>query len=175
MNHLNPHLHGNMNNLIPIHFNLDNLCYNLNMNQAAKTESVSSLEVTEKIPLTVPLIVNAFNNGKTQADISRICNVSEQAVSEYRQRHDEEIMVLTDKSDSILALQHKMNTYKASRNLSLCLENATTKKEIIANVAVIDRLTPAFRLLQDKSTSNLAIQDVSKRRQELEKELAGYD
>ena len=81
-----------------------------------------------------------------------MCGISHQAVYEYKNNHEEQINVLLDKSDNILSLQHKLNTYKASKNLSTCLADATTKKDIIPNVAVIDRLTPAFRLLDGKAT-----------------------
>lgn len=110
-----------------------------------------------KIPLSVQLIVNAINNNKSQKWIAEQCNVTYQAVSDYKIRHRDEIDILLDKSDSLQILNHRLNIAKASGQLNKALDFEPTKKDIIPLVAVIDRLTPAYRLLAGQSTSNIDV------------------
>ena len=107
----------------------------------------------DKIPLSVPLIVDSLNAGLKQFEIAEMCNITFQAVSDYKTRHSNEISLLLDKTDKMLATKHKLNTLKATEKLSLALDFEPPKKDIIPLVAVIDRLTPAFRLLQGQATA----------------------
>lgn len=122
--------------------------------------TVSKVETLEKIPLTVPLYVNMVNAGKSQTDISKLCQCSNQNVSQFKYQHLHEIELALDKSDGLQISRHRLNIARASQKLTECIENVDTKKDrnIIPLVAVIDRLTPAMRLLEGKSTENVSIQ-----------------
>ncbi len=64
-------------------------------------ETLNNL-IRKKVKLSVPLIDCYIAKGYTQADISRLCNVSSSAVSDYIRRHYDELAPLVDSRDNCL-------------------------------------------------------------------------
>ncbi len=144
------------------------------------------IQILENLPkirvkLTIPLVASYLSKGYRVTDIAKICNQSHQWVSEYISKHYDELMPLLDNEDVIAAMQAKYISQRARNELENVFDtcNDFTKKDLIPLTAVSDRHTQQYRLLSDKSTSNVSIDtvvrdraDLAKRKAELEERLA---
>ena len=117
--------------------------------------SVDIIDQSIKIPLSVPLLAVHLRNGRTQAEIGRICGVSRQAVHEYISRNNEVLAPLLPKDDDIMALTARQIANKAMSKLNEVLDEAT-KKDLIALNAISGTHIEKYRLLSDQSTENIA-------------------
>ena len=124
----------------------------------------------KKVKLSVPLIACYIAKGYTQADISRLCNVSSSAVSDYIKRHYDELAPLVESSDNFAAIKAKYVADKAQENLLEHLPEAT-KKDLFALNAISGTHTDKYRLLSDKSTQNVSIDAVIADRKEVQARL----
>ena len=90
------------------------------------TPLVEVEDVKPKTKLNVPLINFYLSRGKTQAEISRLCNVSQQAVSYYIDYHRDEIDFLRDNlRDNLLRDGAALIAHKAGRNLASILDKTS--------------------------------------------------
>ncbi len=124
----------------------------------------------KKVKLSVPLIACYIAKGYTQADISRLCNVSSSAVSDYIKRHYDELAPLVDSSDNFAAIKAKYVADKAQEKLLEHLPEAT-KKDLFALNAISGTHTDKYRLLSDKSTQNVSIEAIDTRIEDRDKRL----
>lgn len=139
-----------------------------------------------KVKLTVPLIASYIAKGYTQANIARVCNLSDQAVSDYIKRHYDELAPLVDTTDNILAMRSKHLANKAQGKIEVILEvDSFNKKDLVPLNIVSGTHVDKYRLLSDKSTQNVSaevlhtrIEDRNKYLEELQamrEQLTGED
>jgi predicted transcriptional regulator len=137
-------------------------------------ESLEKLSET-KVKLSVPLIASFITKRYRQSDIARACNVSDQAVSSYIKKHYEELLPLVDTSDSLSAMMSKHIATKAKERIDNILTVDTfNKKDLVALNITAGTQIDKYRLLSDKSTSNVSIDTIDAEINELterEKEL----
>ncbi len=140
-------------------------------------QGLENLETRHKVKLTVPLVASYLARGVKRTKIAEICNVSFQAVYDYCDRHYEELAPLIDTSDSILAIKSKHIAVKAQGQILKHLSKSE-KKDLFALNAISGTHIDKFRLLSNKSTSNVAIDTIhsniterDKRLEELRREL----
>ncbi len=107
----------------------------------------------------MPLVASYLARGVKRTRIAEICNVSFQAVYDYCDRHYEELALLIDTSDGILAIKSKHIAVKAQERLLRHL-NESEKKDLMALNAISGTHIDKFRLLSDKSTQNVSIDTV---------------
>ncbi len=140
------------------------------------------IQILENLPkirvkLTVPLVASYLSKGYRVTDIAKICNQSHQWVSEYISKHYDELMPLLDNEDVIAAMQAKYISQRARNELENDFDtcNDFTKKDLIPLTAVSDRHTQQYRLLSDKSTSNVSVEAVDARVEDRNKRLIEID
>jgi len=137
-------------------------------------ESLEKLSET-KVKLSVPLIASFITKRYRQSDIARACNVSDQAVSSYIKKHYEELLPLVDTSDGLSAMMSKHIATKAKERIDNILTVDTfNKKDLVPLNIVAGTQIDKYRLLSDKSTSNVSIDTIDAEINELterEKEL----
>ena len=137
-------------------------------------ESLEKLSET-KVKLSVPLIASFVTKRYRQSDIARACNVSDQAVSSYIKKHYEELLPLVDTSDGLSAMMSKHIATKAKERIDNILTVDTfNKKDLVALNITAGTQIDKYRLLSDKSTSNVSIDTIDAEINELterEKEL----
>jgi predicted transcriptional regulator len=137
-------------------------------------ESLEKLSET-KVKLSVPLIASFITKRYRQSDIARACNVSDQAVSSYIKKHYEELLPLVDTSDGLSAMMSKHIATKAKERIDNILTVDTfNKKDLVALNITAGTQIDKYRLLSDKSTSNVSIDTIDAEINELterEKEL----
>jgi hypothetical protein len=103
--------------------------------------------------LTVDTVAALIQKGFSQADISRLLNVSESAVSQFIGRHPE-IEALIDNTDQMLAIRFKrhaigyLDSIKASD-----IEKASLLQRVTASGIATDK----YRLLSGQSTENVSM------------------
>jgi len=129
--------------------------------------------VKPKTRLNVPLVNFYLSKGKTQAQISRLCNVSQQAVSYYINYHRDEIDFLRDNlRDNLLRDGAALIAHKAGRNLAGILDKMVGgEKDLIALNAVSGTHIDKYRLLSGQSTANISYQDVCQQEREVGAEI----
>lgn len=120
-----------------------------------------------RIPLSVEHIVLHYSNGRRDAEIARIHGVSKQAVSQFKERHMKELDELIQK-DNFLALKFKSKTFQALDALSQkkLSDASAAQLSVVAGVCV-DKM----RLLQEKSTANIAYADITADTQRLKADM----
>ena len=137
-------------------------------------ESLEKLSET-KVKLSVPLIASFITKRYRQSDIARACNVSDQAVSSYIKKHYAELLPLVDTSDGLSAMMSKHIATKAKERIDNILTVDTfNKKDLVALNITAGTQIDKYRLLSDKSTSNVSIDTIDAEINELterEKEL----
>jgi len=137
-------------------------------------ESLEKLSET-KVKLSVPLIASFITKRYRQSDIARACNVSDQAVSSYIKKHYEELLPLVDTSDGLSAMMSKHIATKAKeRIVNILTVDTFNKKDLVALNITAGTQIDKYRLLSDKSTSNVSIDTIDAEINELterEKEL----
>ncbi len=115
-----------------------------------------------KVKLTVPIIANFILKGLRQADIAKACNVSDQAVSSYIKKHYDEIIPIVDPTDRLMALQAKNTARKALDKIDNIINvEDFTKKDLFPLNVVAGTQIDKYRLLSDKSTANVSIDQVN--------------
>ncbi len=141
----------------------------------------SNLEAlnSAKIKLTIPLVANFINQGYTQSDIARMCNISPQAVNSFIDRNKDNVLPLIDIGDNLIALQSKHIATQAIGKIDkiLALEKFDKRHLVALNVTAGTQIDK-YRLLSGKSTSNVSVDQLvtrkderNTRKQELMKEL----
>ena len=119
-----------------------------------KTESdeeTDELDKPIKVRLSVPLLVKFLRKGMSYSAIGRVLGLSRQAVSDYCNKHSDELAPVMDTDDN-LALILKHNAVRAAQKLSDVLLDDMTKKDMIPLMAVVDRSTNNYRVLSEQST-----------------------
>lgn len=125
------------------------------LNQRDKiVDLLDSLNNTEKIPLTVPAMIYHYKKGRSDSTIARIHCITRSAVSDYKQRHFEELSVLMPDNDGLLAINAKHIAYLAQQQLLRLLPQAT-QKDLMPLNAISGTHIDKYRLLSDKSTTNV--------------------
>ncbi len=109
-----------------------------------------------KVKLSVPLVASYLSRGVRQADIARACNVSPQAINSYIKSHYNELAPLVD-DGNILIMKAKHIASKAQENIIVVLDEVPEKKDLFALNAVSGTHTDKYRLLSDRSTSNISV------------------
>ena len=107
--------------------------------------------------LNVIAIARCLARNYTQTDIARIYKVSKQAVNEYIHNHADELEVLLDSTDNILAQKTKLIAHKAMGNLNTILDFPPEKKDMFALNAVSGTHIDKYRDLSGKSAIEIAI------------------
>ncbi len=114
-----------------------------------------------KVKLTVPIIASFILKGLRQADIAKACNVSDQAVSSYIKTHYDEIIPIVDPTDRLLALQSKDIARKALKKIDSIIDvEEFTKRDLFPLNVVAGTQIDKYRLLSDKSTQNVSIDQI---------------
>ncbi len=123
-------------------------------------QGLENLETKHKVKLTIPLVASYLARGVKRTKIAEICNISNQAVYDYCDRHYEELAPLIDISDSIMAMKSKHIAEKAQKRILIHLDESE-KKDLFALNAISGTHIDKYRLLSNQSTSNVAV-DVAK-------------
>jgi len=123
-----------------------------------------------KVKLSVPLIATFLATQYNPYQISKKCNISHQAVNDYIKRHYDKLVPLIDNQDVLAAMHSKYIAQQAKDKLNDILNTCTTfdKRDLIPLTAVSDRHTNQYRLLSDKSTSNVSVDQLPGRKNERE-------
>jgi predicted DNA-binding protein YlxM (UPF0122 family) len=125
-----------------------------------------------KIKLSVPLISAYLAKGHIPADIARACNVSDQAVSKYIKKHYDELAPLVDTTDKLLAMQSKHLANKAQEKIEDILKvDSFNKKDLVPLNIVSGTHIDKYRLLSDKSTSNVSVEALDARIEDRDKRI----
>ena len=123
-------------------------------------ESLEKLSET-KVKLSVPLIASFITKQYRQVDIAKACNVSDQAISSYIKRHYDQLLPLIDSSDGLSAMMSKHIASKAKVEINNILDIDTfNKKDLVALNIVAGTQIDKYRLLSDRSTSNVSVSAV---------------
>ena len=123
-------------------------------------QPLENLETKHKVKLTVPLVASYLARGVKRTKIAEICNISNAAVYEYCDRHYEDLAPLIDTTDGIMAIKSKYIANKAQERILKHLKQ-TEKRDLFALNAVSGTHVDKYRLLQDKSTVNVNIDQVN--------------
>ena len=118
-----------------------------------------------KIKLSVPLVASYLSKSYKYVDIAKICNVSRSAVSQYANKHSDELLPLIDNTDAYSAIKAKHIADLAQERLIKHLPQATNKQLVALNM-ISGVHTDKYRLLSDKSTSNIAVDQLPGRKDE---------
>ena len=113
-------------------------------------EKLESLPVNPapKTRLTIPIVSAYLNRGYTQADISRACNVSKQAVSQFIQVHHDRLIQLG--SDDILSHKYRLLTHQLLDSVTPeSIEAASLKDRMVTAGIATDK----DRLLSGQATA----------------------
>lgn len=113
--------------------------------------NIDSLDHLLKIPLTELNITRHLKAGRNQSEIARIHKVSKQAVSDYIQRHYENILPM-QYADPELAKMDKLVSIKAKNKIINILDSTLDKKDLIALNAISGTHTDKYRLLSNQPT-----------------------
>ena len=109
-----------------------------------------------------------LSKGYTQSDIARYFGVSRQAVSVFLQKHHPDIIPLPDIEQRLIT-GLKLNAVKICESIDTeDIKKAPLYAKATASAILIDK----FRLLEDKSTQNIAYQDVSAPVKALDEDIA---
>ncbi len=127
-----------------------------------------------KTKLTVPLIASYLSCGYNITSIGKVTGQAHQWVSEFIKKNYDYLLPLIDNQDVYAAMQAKHVAYKAKEKLNDILDTCEdfNKRDLIPLTAVSDRHTQQYRLLSDKSTANVSIDQRNINIKELEAELA---
>jgi len=125
-------------------------------------QELENLETKHKVKLTVPLVASYLARGVKRTKIAEICNISNQAVYDYCDRHYEELAPLIDTTDSIMVMKSKHIAEKAQERILGHLDESE-KKDLFALNAISGTHIDKMRLLSEKSTAiiNMADLDIS--------------
>ena len=119
-------------------------------------QPLENIETKHKVKLTIPLVASYLARGVKRTKIAEICNISNAAVYDYCDRHYEELAPLIDTGDGIMAIKSKHIAEKAQERLLLHLKKSE-KKDLFALNAISGTHIDKYRLLSDKSTANVSI------------------
>ena len=119
-------------------------------------QELENLETKHKVKLTVPLVASYLARGVKRTKIAALCNISNQAVYDYCDRHYEELAPLIDISDSIMAMKSKHIAEKAQKRILIHLDESE-KKDLFALNAISGTHIDKYRLLSGESTENVSV------------------
>ncbi len=130
----------------------------------------------KKIKLSVSIIVNLMDKGLRQVDIARACNVTKQSVNDYIQRHYDEIVPLIGDNDKVIAIKAKQIANKALDKINDIIDvtDDFSKRDIVPLSTTVGINIDKYRLLSDKSTSNVSVDQRNTNISELEAELVQW-
>ncbi len=131
-------------------------------------EALNSL-TKQKVPLSVPLIATYIAKGYTRADISRVCNVSRSAVSQYIDTHFDELGPLVG-DDTMMAMKARYVADKAQDKLIELLPEAT-KKDLFALNAISGTHVDKMKLLKGEPTQVFSVKTAQLNIKELDTQL----
>ncbi|MHC4270097.1 MAG: hypothetical protein ACYSTS_16760 [Planctomycetota bacterium] len=122
-----------------------------------------------RVKLTVPLIASYLSCNYNVTSIAKATGQGHQWVSEFIKKNYDALLPLIDKQDVYAAMQAKHVAHKAKEKLNDIIDtcNDFNKRDLIPLTAVSDRHTQQYRLLSDKSTANVSIDQVHANREEL--------
>lgn len=135
-------------------------------------EALNSL-TRQKVPLSVPLIATYIAKGYTRADISRVCNVSRSAVSQYIDTHFDELGPLVG-DDTMMAMKARYVADKAQDKLIELLPEAT-KKDLFALNAISGTHIDKMKLLQGQATQVVDIRASQATLKDIDNEISVYE
>ena len=107
-------------------------------------QGLENLETKHKVKLTIPLVAGYLARGVNRMKIAKLCNISDQAVYDYCDRHYEELAPLIDTSDSILAIKSKHIAEKAQGRILKHLDKSE-KKDLLHKLMIL--LTSQYYLI----------------------------
>lgn len=135
------------------------------------TDTVDKLDQSLTVSLSVQLLLSYLARGYRQSHIADICGVSRQAVSDYIQRHYDELSPLLN-SDSYLANRCRNLADKAVGKMSVLLDTEElTKRDLISLNAVSGTHIDKYRLLSGQSTQNIDYHDSTAKMSALDQEI----
>ncbi len=116
-----------------------------------------------KIKLTVPLVLSYLLKEYSQQKIGEITGKSQQAISQFVQKHYDILQPLRAKDNLYMAAKSKYIASRAQDVTIDILDNCDdfNKKDLIPVTAVLDRNVTTDRLLSGESTSNVSIDTIN--------------
>lgn len=133
---------------------------------------------TPQNKLSVPVVAYMLSKNYSQSDIAKVFGQSRQSVSQYISRHIDRLDALRD-YDKVFSWQLRDLNIRTVQSID---DHDIKKSPFGSRVLASATLTDKIRLLEDKSTSNIAVRDVashysseinklSKQRQEIMQQL----
>ncbi len=139
------------------------------------TDSLEKIQAVAKLPkvkakLTIPLMASYLSCGYRVTDISRATGHVHQWVSFFIKKNYDALMPLIDDRDVYSAMQAKHVALMAKEKLTDVMSTCKTfdKRDLIPLTAVSDRHMQQYRLLSDKPTANISIDQIRASREENE-------
>ena len=117
--------------------------------------------------LSVPIVATLLAKGQTQADIAKLFDVSQSAVSSFVGRHKAKLSLL-DNFDDVMINNLKSTAMDAQADIAETVQKASFSQRMVGTGIAIDKM----RLLQDKSTANVSVRstldDIDKQIKDME-------
>ncbi len=134
-------------------------------------QQIDDLDIKPQVKLSVPLIATYLTRGLKRSEISRICNVSRQAVTDYCNRHYDQLAPLLDTTNTLRANKAK---YIADIAQDKILEHLpkTTEKSLIALNAISGTHTDKAITLSGGSNINISIKSDRNEIKELDNQIS---
>ncbi len=116
-----------------------------------------------RVKLTVPLIASYLSCNYRVKDIAKATGQGHQWVSEFIKKNYGSLMPLVDNQDVYAAMQAKHVAIKAKDKLNDIIDTCQdfNKRDLIPLTAVSDRHTQQYRLLSDKPTAKVSIDQIT--------------
>jgi predicted DNA-binding protein YlxM (UPF0122 family) len=120
-----------------------------------RQEKYTLLDGMQKRPLTVEIIAACLAKGMRQVDIARLFGVSRQAVHDLIRKRSEELEMLLDSNDSIIAMKAKLIATRAMGNINRLLDQRPRKKDLHALNAISGTHIEKYLLLSGGPTARV--------------------
>ncbi len=126
-----------------------------------------------KIKLTVPIVANLLSKGFNQSQIAKTCNITVQSVNGYIKRNYDRLLPLFDTSDRLLATKAKDIANQAYDKLDDIFKTTDTfdKRDIASLNILAGTQVDKHRLMSDRSTANLSIDQATTNANEAEQQI----
>ena len=105
-----------------------------------------------KIPLTIDAVSNMLLKGYLQADIARLHNVSDQAVSQFIQVNRDKMIAVLDYDDRVSTRLKLLNNDILEGITKKDIDKASLQQKVTSHAINTEKI----RLLEDKSTVNVS-------------------